>query len=103
LFELFIDGGLLIKNSGAAPDISSVRQFIAQRQALVDADELTRFSEVETSAHTPVGKNDRDGMGRRAARSYLGSTLGGRAIVCFARLKSSTWIPASGRYCEFEL
>ena len=57
LFDLFIDDGLLIKNSGATPEVSFVRQFIAPRQAMVDAGELTRFHEVETSARSEIFGN----------------------------------------------
>jgi len=52
IHALFIDAGLLIKNSGATPEISSVRQFIAPRLAMVDSGALTRFREVELSAST---------------------------------------------------
>lgn len=37
---LFIETGLLIKNSGANPEISTVRQFIEPRQASVDCGDL---------------------------------------------------------------
>src|ERR1700704_4469368 len=47
VYALFIDRGLLIKNSGATPEIASVRQFIEPRQATVIAGELTRFREEE--------------------------------------------------------
>ena len=57
LSDLFIEGGLLIKNSGAKPEVSSVGQFIASRQATVDAGELTRFYEAEISARTDVFGN----------------------------------------------
>jgi hypothetical protein len=57
LHELFVDGGLLIKNSGASPEVSSVRQFIAPRQASVAAGELMRFHEIETSARTEIFGN----------------------------------------------
>ena len=55
--DLFIEPGLLIKNVGAAPEISNVRQFIEPRQASVDARELTRFHEAELSAETEVFGN----------------------------------------------
>ena len=45
--ELFIEQGLLIKNTGATPEISTIEQFIEPRQAMVDAGDLTRFSEAE--------------------------------------------------------
>lgn len=46
LYELFIGSGLLIKNSGAAPEIASIAQFIEPRQRQVNSGELTRFKEV---------------------------------------------------------
>lgn len=52
LLDLFIDSGLLIKNSGSKPETSTVRQFIEPRQAMVRSGELTRFHEVEISANT---------------------------------------------------
>jgi hypothetical protein len=55
--ELFIPAGLLIKNSGAAPEIYSVDEFIAPRQALVDSGALTAFEEVEIAAITEAFGN----------------------------------------------
>ncbi|UUZ70086.1 hypothetical protein LP416_13345 [Polaromonas sp. P2-4] len=43
LYALFIEPGLLIKNTTATPEISTVRQFIEPRQAMVSRGELTRF------------------------------------------------------------
>ncbi len=57
IYELFIEAGLLIKNSGATPEISSVRQFIEPRQATVNAGELTRFREAELSESTEIFGN----------------------------------------------
>lgn len=54
---LFIEAGLLIKNSGSVPEISSINQFIEPRQASVDAGELTRFHEAELRADTQVFGN----------------------------------------------
>ena len=54
---LFVAGGLLIKNSGSAPEISTVHQFIEPRQASVESGELTQFSEVEISGVTQVFGN----------------------------------------------
>ena len=51
IYELFIETGLLVKNSGTQPEICNVQQFIEPRQASVDAGELTRFHEAEIS-HT---------------------------------------------------
>ena len=57
LHELFIESGLLIKNSGPVPEISTVPQFIVPRQASVDAGELTRFHEAEIAETTEVFGN----------------------------------------------
>lgn len=55
--DLFIEQGLLVKNSGAVPEISSVRQFIEPRQASVDCGDLTRFHEAEQSHSTEIFGN----------------------------------------------
>lgn len=47
--DLFIDNGLLIKNSGPEPEVLSVDDFIAPRRRLVDSGELTTFLETESS------------------------------------------------------
>jgi hypothetical protein len=52
--DLFIESGLLIKNSGTVPEISNIAQFIQPRQASVDAGELTRFHEAEIAQVTDV-------------------------------------------------
>ncbi|HEV8691936.1 MAG TPA: hypothetical protein VGQ91_16655 [Ideonella sp.] len=57
LHALFIEAGLIIKNSAAAPEISSVRQFIEPRLASVHAGELTRFNETELSESTQIFGN----------------------------------------------
>lgn len=57
LHSLFIEPGLLIKNTTSTPEISSVRQFIEPRQAMVSRGELTRFGERELSETTQVFGN----------------------------------------------
>lgn len=57
LYDLFIDGAQLIKNSGEVPEISSVADFIKPRQAMVDAGELTSFQEFEIADVTEVFGN----------------------------------------------
>jgi hypothetical protein len=52
LYRLFIGSGLLIKNSGPAPEVASIAQFIEPRQRLVSSGELTRFMEVELAEIT---------------------------------------------------
>ena len=54
---LFIERGLLIKNVGSAPEISSVQVFIAPREALVRSGTLTRFHEAEISESTVIFGN----------------------------------------------
>ena len=54
---LFIETGLLIKNSATTPEISTVRQFVAPRQAMVASGELTRFRESELSETTEIFGN----------------------------------------------
>jgi len=57
IYALFIEPGLLIKNSGATPEVASVRQFIEPRQATVSAGALTRFNEAELSETTEIFGN----------------------------------------------
>jgi hypothetical protein len=57
IHQLFIKAGLLIKNSLASPEISSVAQFIEPRQATVSAGELTSFRETELSETTQIFGN----------------------------------------------
>jgi hypothetical protein len=54
---LFIETGLLIKNTASTPEISSVAEFIAPRQALVGSGVLTRFKEWELSETTHIFGN----------------------------------------------
>ncbi len=54
IYALFIETGLLIKNTASTPEISTVRQFIEPRKALVHSGELTRFREVELSETTEI-------------------------------------------------
>jgi hypothetical protein len=54
--DLFIAQGLLIKNIGE-PEIATVDEFIAPRQALVDSGELTEFEEGELAQVTELFGN----------------------------------------------
>ena len=44
IYSLFIEAGLLVKNTSSVPEISTVRQFIEPRQVMVRSGELTRFN-----------------------------------------------------------
>jgi hypothetical protein len=57
LRDLFIDGGKLIKSSSDPPEISMLDEFIAPRQSMVDAGELTFFEEVESADITELFGN----------------------------------------------
>jgi hypothetical protein len=57
IHSLFITAGLLIKNTASKPEISTVAEFIAPRQALVDSGALTRFKEWELSETTHIFGN----------------------------------------------
>lgn len=57
LHALFIEAGLLVKNSGATPEISTVRQFIEPRLESVRSGQLTRFNEMELSETTHIFGN----------------------------------------------
>jgi hypothetical protein len=57
LHGLFIDAGLLIKNTASTPEISTVSQFIEPRQASVRSGELTRFNEAELCETTEIFGN----------------------------------------------
>ena len=57
IHRLFIERGLLIKNVGSSPEVSSVREFIEPRQALIDSGALTRFQESQLSETTTIFGN----------------------------------------------
>jgi hypothetical protein len=73
---LFIEQGLLIKNVGDQPEISSVAQFIAPRRALVDSGRLTRFHEAELWADTVVFGN----VGHRYSAYEKAGTQDGKSF-----------------------
>ena len=57
LHDIFVADGRLIPNLTGSPEISTVDQFIAPRQAMVDSGELASFHETETRAITEVFGN----------------------------------------------
>ncbi|SDO24512.1 hypothetical protein [Polaromonas sp. JS666] len=73
---LFIATGLLIKNTASTPEISSVAEFIAPRQALVDSGALTRFKEWELSETTQIFGN----IAHRYSAYGKAGTQGGKAF-----------------------
>ena len=57
IHTLFVEQGLLIKNVGSTPEISTVSQFIAPRHESVRTGELTAFHEAELSETTQTFGN----------------------------------------------
>jgi hypothetical protein len=55
--DLFIPEGLLIRNSGEAPEVTTVDEFIAPRLATVESGALTEFYEGELSDVTELFGN----------------------------------------------
>jgi hypothetical protein len=54
LHALFVDGGRLIKNSEAVPEISTLDEFIQPRQQMVDGGALAWFEEAELADITEL-------------------------------------------------
>ncbi len=52
IFSLFIPQGIISKNSGQAPEVSNLHEFITPRRALLSGGMLVDFSEEETSEST---------------------------------------------------
>lgn len=82
IHALFIPGGQLIKNSLATPEISSVEQFIAPRQRLVDDGVLTAFVEYEIESLTQQFGNVAQrwsSYGKRGVQN--GKAFEGRGVI----------------------
>jgi hypothetical protein len=54
IYGLFIETGLLVKNTASTPEISTVRQFIEPRLAAFRSGEITRFNEAELIENTEI-------------------------------------------------
>jgi hypothetical protein len=82
LRDLFIDEGKLIKNSSDVPEISSVDEFIASRQRVLDAGALTAFEETETAATTEVFGNIAHRLSTYEKRGTMhGEAIEGRGVI----------------------
>ncbi|HEY7340618.1 MAG TPA: hypothetical protein VH591_07045 [Ktedonobacterales bacterium] len=57
LYDLFIESGHIIKNSGPAPEVFTVRQFVEARQKSADSGEILRFKEAEIAEVTEIFGN----------------------------------------------
>lgn len=79
---LFIENGLLIKNTGSEPEINTLQQFIAPRQALVRNGELTRFHEFELCETTESFGNVAHRFNSYAKSGTMnGATFAARGMV----------------------
>ncbi len=82
LYDLFIDGGKLIRNSSESPEISTVDEFIAARQTMVDSGELTFFQEVESAEVTEIFGNVAHRFSTYEKRGILnGTTFEGKGVI----------------------
>lgn len=89
LYELFIAGGLLIKNVSGVPEISTVSQFIEPRQKMVDSGELTSFREAETGAITEIFGNIAHRFSTYEKRGInTAGSLEGRGIISFQFIRT---------------
>lgn len=76
IYGLFIEPGLLIKNVGPVPEISTVAEFIRPRQASVDSGQLTEFHEQEIAEFTEIFGN----VAHRFSSYSKSGTLNGTAF-----------------------
>lgn len=82
LHDLMLDGSMLIKNSGEAPESATVTEFISQRQGLVDAGELTAFEEFELGGTMELFGNVAHRFSHYAKRGVLnGVPFEGRGAI----------------------
>ena len=89
LYKLFIDSGLLIKNSSTTPEISTVSQFIEPRQKMVDSGELTCFREAETAEITEIFGNVAHRFSTYEKSGVnSGSEMRGRGIISIQFIKT---------------
>ena len=80
--DLFIEDGLLIKNSGDQPEVSSLDEFIGPRQRLVDSGELTQFRETESAHRDEVFGNVAHRLSTYSKSGVSGRvTIEGRGVI----------------------
>lgn len=89
---LFIDAGLLIKNTASTPEISTVSQFIEPRLASVRSGELTRFDEAELSETTDIFGN----VAQRFSSYTKSGTLKGVAFAARGMISTQFILTPAG-------
>jgi hypothetical protein len=87
---LFVEAGLLIKNSATTPEISTVGQYLAPRQAMVASGELTRFRESELSETTEIFGN----VAHRFSAYAKSGTLKGVSFEARGMISTQFVLPA---------
>jgi hypothetical protein len=87
---LFIEPGLLIKNTESTPEICTVAQFIEPRLAAVRAGQLTRFSESELCETTQIFGNVAHRFNSYAKSGTLdGKEFTGRGMISTQFVKTA--------------
>ena len=90
IHRLFIEPGLLIKNTASMPEISTVAQFIEPRIAAVRAGQLTRFSECELREITQIFGNVAHRFNSYAKSGTLnGTSFTGRGMISTQFIKTA--------------
>lgn len=92
IHSLFIERGLLIKNVGATLEISTVREFIAPRQAMFSRGELTSFREEELSEVTQVFGN----VAHRFSAYAKAGTMNGAAFAARGMISTQFVLTPAG-------
>ena len=57
IYELALPTAVIVKATGAAPEVYSLREFVEPRHELLTGGTLVDFEEVEVSAHTHIAGN----------------------------------------------
>ena len=82
LHDLFVDGGRLIRNSGEVPEITTVEEFIAPRQQMVDSGVLSEFEETEEHEITEIFGNIAHRLSTYRKRGRTGGVaFAGRGVI----------------------
>jgi hypothetical protein len=96
IHDLFVPGGLLVKAIGA-PEVSTVRDFIAPRLALVESGALSEFHESERSGATQEFGNVAQRWSvydKRGVQDGVAFAAAGRISTQFVRTPSG-WLITS--------
>ena len=94
---LFIDAGLLIKNVGSTPEIATVTEFIAPRQAQVDSGALASFHESELSERTVIFGS----VAHRFSAYQKSGTLNGTAFKARGMISTQFILTPAGRKVSY--